>query len=151
MKALLRTPLAFLWNMLLVYLVYGLCRIVYWAENASAFEGFWTHNALRDILTGAWKFDSSAILYTNVLYAVMMLIPLHWKEGKRWQCAAKWLYVVVNGLAVVINLADAAYFPTPAGARQPRCSASFPTKATSAASSPWNCYATGISWWQEWR
>ena len=111
MKALLRTPLAFLWNMLLVYLVYGLCRIVYWAENASAFEGFWTHNALRDILAGAWKFDSSAILYTNVLYAVMMLIPLHWKEGKRWQCAAKWLYVVVNGLAVVINLADAAYFP----------------------------------------
>lgn len=111
MKALLRTPLAFLWNMLLVYLVYGLCRIVYWAENASAFEGFWTHNALRDILTGAWMFDSSAILYTNVLYAVMMLIPLHWKEGKRWQCAAKWLYVVVNGLAVVINLADAAYFP----------------------------------------
>ena len=111
MKALLRTPLAFLWNMLLVYLVYGLCRIVYWAENASAFEGFWSHNALRDILAGAWKFDSSAILYTNVLYAVMMLIPLHWKEGKRWQCAAKWLYVVVNGLAVVINLADAAYFP----------------------------------------
>ena len=111
MKNLIRTPLAFLWNMALVYVVYGLCRLIYWAENAAAFEGFWSHNALGEILTGAWMFDSSAILYTNVLYAVAMLIPLHWKESARYQRVAKWLFVVVNGLAVVINLADAAYFP----------------------------------------
>ena len=106
----LRTPLAFLWNLILAYLTYGVCRLIYWAENASAFEGFWT-NPLRDILAGAWKFDTSAILYTNALYALLMLVPLHWKEGRAWQHVAKWLFVIVNGLAVVVNLADAAYFP----------------------------------------
>ena len=106
-----RTPLAFLWNLILVYLSYGVCRLVYWLENASAFEGFWTGNSLHDILVGAWMFDTSAILYSNVLFALLMLIPLHWKEGKIWQSVAKWLFVIVNGLAIVVNLADAAYFP----------------------------------------
>ena len=105
------TPLAFLWNLMLAYVVYWLCRLVYWAENASAFQGFWSHNTLRDIFGGAWMFDTSAILYTNVLYALLMLIPLHLKEGAVWQCVAKCLFVVINGLAVCINLMDAAYFP----------------------------------------
>ena len=105
------TPLAFVWNMALAYVVYWLCRLIYWAENVGAFQGFWSHNTLRDIFTGAWMFDTSAILYTNVLYALLMLIPLPWKECSGWQRVAKWLFVIVNGLAVCINLCDAAYFP----------------------------------------
>ena len=105
------TPLAFLWNMALAYIVYALCRLVYWAENMQAFEGFWEHNSLRDILTGSLMFDTSAILYTNVLYALLMLIPLHWKERASWQFVARIVFVLVNSLAVCINLADAAYFP----------------------------------------
>lgn len=105
------TPLAFFCNMTVAYLVYALCRLVYWAENMQSFEGFWTHNSLLDILTGSLMFDTSAILYTNALYALLMLVPLHWKESPRWQCFARLVFVLVNGLAVCINLADAAYFP----------------------------------------
>ena len=97
--------------MALAYVVYGLCRLIYWAENASAFPGFRSGNTLRDILTGAWVFDTSAILYTNALYALLMLIPLHVKESAAWQRTAKRLFIGVNSLAVVVNLADAAYFP----------------------------------------
>ncbi len=107
----LGTPLAFAWNLLVAYVAYWLCRLVYWAENASAFEGLWSHNTLSDLLAGAWRFDSSAIAYTNLPYALLMLLPLHWKERPAWQRAARWVYLVVNGLAVCINLADAAYFP----------------------------------------
>ncbi len=107
----LRTPLAFIWNMALAYLVYWLCRLVYWAENVNAFSGLWQENNAADIMHGAWMFDTSAILYTNALYALMMLLPLHWKEHTGWQRAAKWVFVVVNAVAVIINIADAAYFP----------------------------------------
>ena len=107
----LRTPLAFIWNMALAYLVYWLCRLVYWAENVNAFSGLWQENNAADIMHGAWMFDTSAILYTNALYALMMLLPLHWKEHAGWQRAAKWVFVVVNAVAVIINIADAAYFP----------------------------------------
>lgn len=106
----LKTPLAFLWNMVMAYGVYWLCRLLFWAENHQAFPEFWQGNTLKDIFTGAWMFDTSAILYTNVLYALLMLIPLQWKERSWWQMTAKWLFVVVNSIAVVMNLADAVYF-----------------------------------------
>lgn len=107
----LRTPVAFLWNLALAYVVYWLCRVIYWAENASAFEGFWSENTLGNIFKGAWMFDTSAILYTNLPYALLMLIPLAFKERDLWQRIAKWLFILINGLAVVVNLMDAAYFP----------------------------------------
>ena len=59
---------------------------------------------------GAILFDSSAILYTNAIYAVMMLIPLHCKETKVWQNIAKWYFLIVNSLAVILNLGDSVYF-----------------------------------------
>ena len=106
-----RCPLAFVWNMALVYFIYWICRLIYLAENASAFPDFWSDNFLRDIIAGAWTFDTSAIMYTNALYALLMLIPLQWKEQKVWQRIAKIIFVGINGLAICINLTDAAYFP----------------------------------------
>ena len=97
--------------MALAYVVYWLCRVIYWAENASVFKGFWSGNALSDIFKGAWMFDTSAILYTNLPYALLMLIPLAVKERPVWQSVAKWLFIIVNGLAIIINLTDAVYFP----------------------------------------
>lgn len=55
-------------------------------------------------------FDTSAILYTLSLYAILMLFPIHYKERIVWQQIAKWLYVSVNAIAVCLNLADAVYF-----------------------------------------
>ncbi len=98
-------------NLALAYLAYALCRVIYWAENASAFPDFWSQNALMDIVHGAWLFDSSAVMYTNALYALMALMPLPFAMHDGWKRATKWLFVVVNGMATVMNLADAAYFP----------------------------------------
>ncbi len=96
--------------MALAYVVYWLCRVVFWAENYAAFPQFWSGNSLGDIFTGAWMFDTSAILYTNALYALLMLIPLHLKERRWWQLMAKGLFLLVNSLAVIVNLSDAVYF-----------------------------------------
>lgn len=109
-KSFLSSPVAFLYNLVLVYIVYGLCRVVYLLENWSVLsEGFDTLD-FWEVFKGCWMFDTSAILYTNALYAILMLLPLHWKEQDWWQGMAKWVYVVVNGVAVVMNLADAVYF-----------------------------------------
>ncbi len=102
--------LAFVRNLLLVYVAYMLCRIIFICENWNLMG----HSALSDtpfgqLLIGSLTFDTSAILYTNSLYAVMMLFPCHWKEKARWQHAAKWVYVVVNSLAIIVNLCDCVY------------------------------------------
>ena len=100
----------FIGNIILAYISYAICRLAYLFENWGAFaEGFealsWT-----EVLKGCWMFDTSAIIYTNLLYALLMLIPWHWKEKKGWQTVTKWVFVVINSLAIIINLADSVYF-----------------------------------------
>lgn len=109
-KSFISSPIAFIYNLALVYIVYGLCRLAYLFENWSVLsEGFDTLS-FWEMFKGCWMFDTSAILYTNVLYAILMLLPLHYKETNWWQVMAKWVYVVVNSLCIIANLADAVYF-----------------------------------------
>ena len=96
--------IAVLWNLLLVFLVYQIARLEYYLENAEYLS--YSFKAFR----GGLLFDTSAIIYTNILYIVMMLFPLHWKENRVYQQICKWLFIIVNGIAFAVNLADSVYF-----------------------------------------
>jgi phosphoglycerol transferase MdoB-like AlkP superfamily enzyme len=94
-------------NLLLVYVVYAVARIAYLAENWSYFTGPFT----TDFLQGALAFDTAAIMVTNIPYIVLMLLPLHLKENKGWHQLCRMVFVLVNSVALAVNLTDAAYFP----------------------------------------
>ena len=104
------TPLRFLLNLIIIYIAYGICRLAFVAENWGMFSADWQWANVPEMLHGAWMFDTSAILYTNILYAAMMLFPFHYKEHRYWQTAAKWVYIIVNGACIAANLADCVYF-----------------------------------------
>lgn len=97
-------------NILLAYVGYGVCRLEYALENLDSFGNTLADNSLWQLLHGAWMFDTSAILYTNALYALLMLLPLHYKETAIWQKVAKWVFVVVNSICFCTCLADSVYF-----------------------------------------
>ena len=110
-KVLLLRPLgAVLANLLLAYVVYFIARLAFLAENYSLFADGLTAGHLFELLCGGLVFDTSAILYTNVLWVVLMLLPVSRKENATYHRVCKWLFVVVNTLALVINLGDALYF-----------------------------------------
>ncbi|MBR1933079.1 MAG: LTA synthase family protein [Prevotella sp.] len=98
---------ATLLNLLLAYVVYFISRMAYLLDNWSYFSDSLTW----EVLQGGLVFDTAAILVTNIPYVVLMLLPLHWKETRLWHQLCRWVFVVVNGLALVVNLCDAAYFP----------------------------------------
>ena len=102
---------ALVWNLLLAYLVYFIARLAYLLVNLGHFADGLTFNHLLRLFKGGLAFDTSAIIYTNALYIVLMLFPLHLKETRGYQRFCKWLFIVVNSLALIINLADSAYFP----------------------------------------
>ena len=110
MKKLLNKPfapiVALLWNMLLVYGIYQIARLEYFCENAKYFTSLFQEGT-SDIFRGSLLFDTSAIIYTNALYIVLVLLPV-WKRGYQKFC--KWLFLTVNGLALAVNLADSVYF-----------------------------------------
>ena len=114
MKKLNASSLAPLWavivNLLMVYVIYALARLVYlglnWSLLSPALQG-----CLADLIKGSLQFDTSAIAYTNMLWVVLMLLPLHFKERPTYHRVLRWLFVVLNGLALIVNLADAVYYP----------------------------------------
>ncbi len=109
-KGIYSSPLAFVCNMLLVYVLYTVSRLVFLWSNWESFATGFDKLELNQLVVGSLMFDTSAILYTNALYALLLLLPLHYKERRPWKRVAKWVFVVVNGLCIAMNLADVVYF-----------------------------------------
>ena len=98
-------------NLLWVYLLYEACRLIFlWLNWAQLGESM-TWSVFLSALEGGWRFDSSAIFYSNSLYILLALLPLHKKEGcKGYESVMKWVYVVINSFCLLINLADSVFF-----------------------------------------
>ncbi len=97
-------------NLALAYITYFATRLIFLAVNYSYFADNLSTGHLAEMLRGGLVFDTSAIMYTNALYILLMLLPVHLKERKGYHKACKWLFVAVNGIAVVMNMADTVYF-----------------------------------------
>lgn len=120
MKSYIKILAAFVLNILMVYVAYAICRAAYLFENWDAFSKTFTDNTLWTMFCGTLMFDTSAIMYTNVLYAVMLLLapPLdnamhhaaHRTLSMWWMTVAKWMFIIVNSICMYVNLADAVYF-----------------------------------------
>ena len=97
-------------NLGIAYLLYFLARIIYLLVNYSYFEQGLNFSHLMEMLGGGLVFDTSAILVTNIPYIVLMLLPWHRKENDTYQQICKWVFIVINGLALAFNLCDSVYF-----------------------------------------
>lgn len=101
---------AVLVNLAIAYVVYFVARVTFLAENWNTFASNLSWSHCFELLKGGLVFDTTAILYTNALWVVMMLLPVSRKENPTYQNVCRWLFLVVNTLAFVINLADSVYF-----------------------------------------
>ena len=97
-------------NLLIVYVVYFLARLIYLFVNYSYFEQGLTFPHLMEMLGGGLVFDTAAILVTNIPYIVLMLLPWHGKENNLYQQVCRWVFVIINALALFVNLCDTVYF-----------------------------------------
>lgn len=96
-------------NLALAYMCYTLCRIVFIAENWTIFSAVTFSEFIR-IMQGGFRFDTAALCYTNSIYVLLILFPLHLKEKSITQKIAKWTFVAVNSVATVMNLMDSVYY-----------------------------------------
>ncbi len=126
-------------NLLLVYILYMLCRVIYVLEFWDLYAASWHDLSMGLLLKGALRFDSSAIFYTNAPYALLVILSYPFMRkpktvncegvnceltiqtggncpqvtGHRLQItihnSQKWLFVVVNALMLGINLIDTVY------------------------------------------
>lgn len=103
-------PVGILLNLLWVYICYEICRLAFLFENWSLFSTSISWSSFWHITLGGWRFDTSAIFYTNAIVILLYLFPLHFKEIRWFQMLTKWLYVIINSIAILSNLADSVFF-----------------------------------------
>jgi phosphoglycerol transferase MdoB-like AlkP superfamily enzyme len=101
--------IALLWSILLSMLLYSVCRVLFYFLNTSFFPEMNWSRWLR-IMWGGLRFDLTAVLYSNSLFILLMILPLKFRFVPAFKVSMKWLFIVVNALALVMNLADTVYY-----------------------------------------
>ena len=94
----------------MVYVAYTLCRIIFLFVNWDAYSETMTFAHALHLMRAGLIFDTTAILYTNLLVMLMLLFPLPWKERKGYYRVVRWVYTIINSLCVYTNLIDCVYF-----------------------------------------
>ena len=102
--------LLIIWRLLLAYIIYSLCRAVFLIYNLDLLQPM-SGADLWNIFRGGLMFDTTAILYTNILYLVLSFIPAPFVFNRIYQRILRILYVTVNFICVCMNLGDTVYFP----------------------------------------
>ncbi len=101
--------IALLIRLLAIMLIFSLCRIAFYFFNSSLFDEIPTQKFLR-ILLGGLKFDLVALIYINLIYIILQIIPWKYKYRQGYQSFSKWLFIVTNLIGFLVNFIDFAYY-----------------------------------------
>ena len=102
-------PVMLAWRLAIVMLLYSFQRLVFYLLNAGFFPDM-TPGHLGELMVSGLKFDLSAVLYTNSLYLLLMLLPFRFRYHETYKKSARILFFVTNGIALLANFIDVVYF-----------------------------------------
>lgn len=99
----------FAYRIAIVYILLTLTRLLFYVYNLSLFPNI-SFTDFLTILRGGLKFDTTAIIYLNIVWIVMMVLPFRFVYSKVYQSIAKWIFIVTNSLGLLVNCADTVYY-----------------------------------------
>lgn len=95
--------------LLLAMILYTLCRIIFFLFNIPFFPDM-TVSRFATIMWGGLRFDLTAVLYSNSLLVVLMILPLKVRFANWYKATIKWLFVIINSVFLATNIADSVYY-----------------------------------------
>ncbi len=93
----------------IVYLLYFLCRLIFFIFQLSKFHDCSTLQIIKAFFAGT-LIDTVAIFYGNILYIFILSLPFNHLKHKAVQIVTKVIFVVTNSLAIALNMIDVAYY-----------------------------------------
>lgn len=96
-------------RLFVVFVIYQLTRLVFYFYNVQHFPevGF---TDLLYMLWGGLRFDLTAIIYLNLLFIVLSVIPLQSIVNKVFQKGLFILFLLTNAIGYAFNILDIFYF-----------------------------------------
>lgn len=106
----MRPPFAVLiYKLSLVMFLYSACRILFYLLNMGLFPDLNAHLFLIMML-GGLRFDLSAVLYSNLLFILLQMIPFKFRHNPNYQKRLDYLYYTTNAICLALNCIDFVYY-----------------------------------------
>ncbi|MFH1321299.1 MAG: sulfatase-like hydrolase/transferase [Bacteroidota bacterium] len=102
-------PILLIKRLGILLLLFTLCRGLFLLFNTTFFHGVSLADFIMIFLHGI-RFDISAIIYFNILFIILHLIPLPQRGLPLYQKILKILFYLTNTIALFANCADMEYF-----------------------------------------
>lgn len=90
-------------------LFYTISRILFFAFNRGMFEDTSLGDFSYMLLAGL-RFDLSAMLYTNLLFIALMLLPFRFRYRPFYKKILFYVFVFCNSISLAANLSDIIYY-----------------------------------------
>ena len=97
------------YRILLIMILFSLGRIGFFIFNLKMFPGI-TLVQLITMMKGGLTFDISAIVYINMLFILLSIIPLEIRYTEVYQKILKYIFLISNGIALSMNGMDYVYY-----------------------------------------
>ena len=108
-QAIVNIYAALLFRLAIVLLLFFISRFIFYGLNTEYFPGI-TFSRWMKILKGGFRFDLAALIYVNSLFILLQILPLPFRYHIIYQKAAKIIFFITNGLALLVNSIDFIYF-----------------------------------------
>ena len=99
----IREYLVFLYRLLLIYLFYAIARAFFFILNAEFMGEPATFSLFLKLWYYGLQFDTTAILYVNLLFILLSLLPLRINTKPFYQKLLLYVYFITNGVAYLLN------------------------------------------------
>lgn len=93
----------------LMLVLFMVCRITFYFFNTPFFPEM-TGGRFARIAWGGLRFDLTAVLYLNLLFILMMILPLRSRFHRGYQRVLMGIFLVTNSLGLIANVADTVYY-----------------------------------------
>jgi len=97
-------------RLLVVLFLLVITRLLIYFLHPSLFPGITPSKLLYYTITGL-RFDVVALIYANVLYIFLLLLPFRFRNQRAFRIFSDTIYYLANIILLIPNLADSAYYP----------------------------------------
>jgi len=95
--------------LLLMMALFMACRVVFYFFNSSFFPDM-TIGRFTRIAVGGLRFDLTAVLYLNLLFVLLLILPIKSRFLPGYLRVMKYLFFLTNTLGLAANIADTMYY-----------------------------------------
>lgn len=89
--------------------LFTITRLIFYWFNLESFQTT-TFSQLAIIFWGGLRFDLTAVIYLNILYSLLMLLPINGKSHPVYSAITHYIFYITNGIGLALNSIDFVYY-----------------------------------------